>query len=115
MNLKISKPQANGQDFIFETDKLVVRKGEDVSLKIEVVAHEVRILQNGKGLIESKALTTPTTSELIQDKELVAATWALSNGAQVAIDRYINRSNGLLTQTPFNINNLSELPATLSW
>ncbi len=111
VNLKINKPQANGQDFVFETDKLVVRKGEDVSLKIEVLDHEVRILQSGKGIIESKALPSQKTNELMQDKELAAATWALSNGAQVVIDRYINSSSGALAQKPFNVDKLSELPS----
>ncbi len=48
----------------------MVRKGEDVSLKIEVLDHEVRILQSGKGIIESKALLHKKTNELIRIKSL---------------------------------------------
>ena len=58
VDLKITKPQPNGTDFEFETDKLVVRKGDQIVLKIEVLDGEVRIVQDGKGMVDSKSLNS---------------------------------------------------------
>ena len=58
VDLKIRKPQPDGKDFEFETDKLVVRKGDQIVLKIEVLDGEVRVVQDGKGMIDSKLLTS---------------------------------------------------------
>ena len=56
VDLKITKPQPDGTNFEFETDKLVVRKGDQIVLKIEVLDGEVRIVQDGQGMIDSKPL-----------------------------------------------------------
>lgn len=58
VDLKISKPQPDGTSFEFETDKLVVRKGDKIVLKIEVLNGEVRIVQVGKGMVDSKPLVS---------------------------------------------------------
>ena len=45
-----------GKDFEFDTDKLIVNHGETVVLKVEFVPGEVRIVQEGKGVLDSKSL-----------------------------------------------------------
>jgi serine/threonine protein kinase/formylglycine-generating enzyme required for sulfatase activity len=58
VDLKITKPQPDGTNFEFETDKLVVRKGDQIVLKIEVLDGEVRIVQDGQGMVDSKPLVS---------------------------------------------------------
>jgi len=45
-----------GKDFEFDTDKLIVNHGETVVLKVEFVPGEVRIVQEGKGVLDSQSL-----------------------------------------------------------
>ncbi|MFO1003997.1 MAG: SUMF1/EgtB/PvdO family nonheme iron enzyme [Planctomycetaceae bacterium] len=54
--LKITRPKPDGTRFEFETDKLVVREGDRIVLKVEVLDGEVRVVQDGKGMIDSKPL-----------------------------------------------------------
>jgi serine/threonine protein kinase/formylglycine-generating enzyme required for sulfatase activity len=56
VDLKITRPQPDGTNFEFETDKLVVRKGDQIMLKVEVLDGEVRIVQEGHGVIDSRPL-----------------------------------------------------------
>ncbi len=56
VDLRITRPKPDGTDFEFETDKLVVRKTDKIALKIEVLDGEVRVIQDGKGMIDSKPL-----------------------------------------------------------
>lgn len=58
VDLKITRPQPDGTDFEFETDKLVIRKGDAIVLKIEVLDGEVRLVQDGQGMIDSKPLVS---------------------------------------------------------
>jgi serine/threonine protein kinase/WD40 repeat protein len=48
-----------GNDFEFQTDKLVVNRGEKVVLKIEVVPGEVRLVEAGKGVLDTKSIGKP--------------------------------------------------------
>ena len=59
VSLKIVKKEANGDDFEFETDKLIVNKGDKIVLKIEVVEGKMQIVQAGKGVLDSKLLPAP--------------------------------------------------------
>jgi serine/threonine protein kinase/Leucine-rich repeat (LRR) protein len=45
-----------GDDFVFETDKLVLAKGDEVRLRIEVLPGKVQIAQDGKGVLGEKNL-----------------------------------------------------------
>jgi serine/threonine protein kinase/formylglycine-generating enzyme required for sulfatase activity len=56
VDLKVKRIQPDGKAFEFETDKLVVRKGDQIALKIEVLDGEVQIVQEGKGMIDAKPL-----------------------------------------------------------
>lgn len=56
---KVGLRIARGDDFKFETDKLIVNKGDKIALKIEVVEGKVQIVQAGKGVLDSKELPTP--------------------------------------------------------
>jgi len=70
--IKIKK----GKDFEFETDKLIVNRGEKVVLKVEVVKGEVRIVEAGKGLLDSKLIAQqPENTDLTQPKFLYALPW----------------------------------------
>lgn len=71
-----------GNDFEFETDKLIVNRGEKVVLKVEVVKGEVRIVEAGKGLLDAKRLTAEqpgvgktADNDLSQPKFLYAVPW----------------------------------------
>ena len=96
VDLKITRPQPDGTNFEFETDKLVVRTGDQIVLKIEVLNGEVRIVQDGKGMVDSKslpssgALTSATSLSLesIADKDRRAAMWVLSVGGSVSIEGF---------------------------
>lgn len=57
VDLKITKPQLSGKDFVFETNKLVVRKNDQIALKIEVLDAEIRIVRDGQ-VVDSKAFTS---------------------------------------------------------
>jgi eukaryotic-like serine/threonine-protein kinase len=59
VGLKVKK----GDDFEFETDKLIVNNGDKIVLRIEVVPGRVRVVQDGKGELDSKALTLPSKGE----------------------------------------------------
>ena len=67
--IKIKK----GNDFEFETDKLVVSRGEKVVLKIEVVPGEVRIVEAGKGLLDAKRFSFHNPLQMPLPEQLGAA------------------------------------------
>ena len=70
--LKIKK----GNDFELETDKLIVNHGETVALKIEFVHGEVRIVQEGKGVLDAKRLTQQAgNADAKQPKFLYSLPW----------------------------------------
>ena len=70
--IKIKK----GKDFEFETDKLILNRGEKVVLKVEVVKGEVRVVEAGKGLLDAKPLATQVEkTDLTQPKFLYAVPW----------------------------------------
>jgi serine/threonine protein kinase/formylglycine-generating enzyme required for sulfatase activity len=81
VDLKITKPQPDGEAFEFETDKLVVRKGDQIALKIEVLDGEMRIVQDGMGVLDSKPLVSATE----QFARLVAALKAANPGFDGAV------------------------------
>jgi serine/threonine protein kinase len=80
VDLKIVKPGDNGDDFEFETDKLVVHKRDKIVLKIEMVDGRVQIVQAGKGVLDSKLL--PVKS----DPDRAAAEWVLSIGGRIQLN-----------------------------
>ncbi len=59
VKLKIVKTLTDGKELEFETDKLVVRKGDRIGLMIEVLDSEVRIVQDGKGVLDAMPLIAP--------------------------------------------------------
>lgn len=76
IGLKVKK----GEDFEFETDKLIVHKGDKIVLKIEVVAGKVQIVQDGKGVLDSKELPV-----VKGDLDRRAAEYVLSIGGTVHV------------------------------
>ncbi len=65
-----------GKDFEFDTDKLIVNHGETVVLKVEFVPGEVRIVQEGKGVLDSKSLGEQVDSgDATKPKFLYALPW----------------------------------------
>jgi serine/threonine protein kinase len=83
VDLRIVKTDATGNDFEFETDKLVVHKGEKVVLRIDVIEGQVRVVQAGKGVLDSKALSDAIEST---DVDRRAAEWVLSLGGTVQVN-----------------------------
>ena len=112
VDLKISKPQSDGTDFEFETDKLVVRRGDEIVLKIEVLDGEVRVVQDGKGIVDSKSLRSAMLPSLesIADIDRRAAMWVLSVGGQVTIESLASGSSSM-NGSPRDVGTLAELPA----
>lgn len=113
VDLKITKPQPDGTNFEFETDKLVVRKGDQIVLKIEVLDGEVRVVQDGKGMVDSKSLpgTTSLSLESIADVQRRAAMWVLWAGGDVTIESFADAAKGKTTGAPIVVKAMSELPA----
>lgn len=114
VDLKITKPQPGGGDFEFETDKLVVRKGDQIVLKIEVLDGEVRIVQDGKGVVDSMSLPSsiPLALEAIADTDRRAATWVLSAGGNITIEGFVAGENGVADGIPLEIHAIAKLPTT---
>ena len=114
VDLKITKPQRGGGDFEFETDKLVVRKGDQIVLKIEVLDGEVRIVQDGKGVVDSMSLPSsiPLALEAIADTDRRAATWVLSAGGNITIEGFVAGENGVADGIPLEIHAIAKLPTT---
>ena len=112
VDLKITKPQPSGKDFEFETDKLVVRKGDQIVLKIEVLDGEVRIVQDGKGVVDSKLLPSsiPAPLDAIADNDRKAAMWALSVGGIITIEGFLAGGNSDADSIPREIHAIAELP-----
>jgi serine/threonine protein kinase/formylglycine-generating enzyme required for sulfatase activity len=113
VDLKITKPQPDGTNFEFETDKLVVRKGDQIVLKIEVLDGEVRVVQDGKGMVDSKSLagSTSLSLESIADVQRRAAMWVLWAGGDVTIESFVDAAQGKTTSAPIVVKAMSELPA----
>jgi hypothetical protein len=109
VDLKISKPQPDGKDFVFESDKLVVRKGDLIVLKIEVLDGVVRIVRDGKGLVDSKSLPFDMPLESIADIDRAATMWFLSVGAMVAIEMLADDGN-IIDDTYREIHRIVEIP-----
>ncbi len=109
VDLLITKPQPDGEDFVFETDKLVVRKGDQIVLKIEVLDGEVRIVQDGQGIVDSKSLPSEMSLESIADKDRRATMWVLSIGGMVAIEMLADDGN-IIDNTYREIHRVVEIP-----
>jgi len=86
VELKIKKLDENGGEFIFETDKLIVTKGDEIALRVELLDSEIKLKHIGKGVIDSKQLP----NKLLDGKELTsdqrAALWVLSLGGSVEVN-----------------------------
>jgi len=68
VELKIKKLDENGGEFIFETDKLIVTKGDEIALRVELLDSEIKLEHIGKGVIDSKQLP----NKLLDGKELTS-------------------------------------------
>ncbi len=114
VDLKISKRQSDGTDFEFETNKLIVNKGDQIVLKIEVLDSEVRLLQEGKGLVDSKSIP-PSVSSISTTKALddrTAAIWVLQSGGSVVVE--LLPSDGTADQNAeasITVKSIAELPS----
>lgn len=106
VDLQISKKQANGEDFQFETNKLVVRKGDVVTLRIETLDGKIAILQEGKGLVDQVELPVVPSFEKSPDR--TAANWVLSIGGRIEINRsrWISSASDLPSE-PFGISQIN--------
>ena len=119
VDLKILKPQPDGTDFEFETDKLVVRKGDEIVLKIEVLNGEIRVVQNGRGIVDSKLLPPASSAsgssslplETIADIDRRAAMWVLSVGGNISIEGIAPGEGETTTGNPREIRTIAQLPA----
>jgi serine/threonine protein kinase/formylglycine-generating enzyme required for sulfatase activity len=109
VDLKITKPQPDGTNFEFETDKLVIRKGDAIVLKIEVLDGEIRVMQDGKVFVDSKPLMASTE----QYEVLLEAMKSANPGFDgTMIPRFENDqlvSLDFKTDNVVNINPLQEL------
>jgi serine/threonine protein kinase len=85
VELKIKKLEADGSEFVFESDKLVIKKGDAIALKIELLDKRISIEQIGKGIIDSKEISPDSFNrpELTADQR--AALWVLSIGGKVSL------------------------------
>ncbi|HEV3261077.1 MAG TPA: protein kinase [Gemmataceae bacterium] len=81
-------------DLEFETDKFVLRRGDTIRLKIELLAGKVQVVQDGK-VIGEHALPI-----LAARKDRTAAVWVLSLGGKVTIDDGIERTVSAATDLP---------------
>jgi Leucine-rich repeat (LRR) protein len=88
VNLQITRKVADGEDFRFETDKLIVSKGDKIVLKIEVLEGEVQLVQDGKGVIDSKPLPAAPGQIAASDPDRAAAEWVLSIGGKVQVNEH---------------------------
>jgi serine/threonine protein kinase/formylglycine-generating enzyme required for sulfatase activity len=103
VDLKITKPQPDGTNFEFETDKLIVRKGDAIVLKIEVLDGEVRIAQDGKGMVDSKALVSGAE----QFAAVIDAMKRANPGFDGAMSPLLE--NGRLVSLEFRTDNVSDI------
>ena len=101
VDLKIIKESPDGERFEFETDKLVVRRGENTLLRIEVVDDQLLIKADNQ-LVDSRQL--PASKALVESyqNDRKAAEWALSMGGDVDVS-IVNRvrSGDRLPAEPF--------------
>lgn len=103
VDLMIRKPKTDGDDFEFETDKLIVRGGDEIVLKIEVHDGDVRIVQDGLGVIDSKPLTDSTE----QYESLLLAMRQVNPGFDGAmVPRF---ENGRLVSLDFRTDNVTDI------
>lgn len=70
---KVGLRITRGDDFEFETDKLVVNKGDKVALRIDVTEGQVQIVQAGKGVLDSKRLPLSPSESWAQAVARMAA------------------------------------------
>ncbi len=119
IDLKITKPQPDGTNFEFETDKLIVRKGDKIALKIEVLEGEIRVVQDGNRVVDSKLLPSakfPQGSsslplESITDIDRRAAMWVLSVGGNITIDSLAPEGTDDTIGNFRQIDTIAQLPA----
>ena len=98
VDLRIVKKGAKGDDFEFQTDKLIVNKGDKIVLRIEVVDGKVQIVQSGRGVLDSKLLPVSPETIAVSDPDRAAAKWILAIGGKVQLngaDPWIEDTTGL--------------------
>jgi Leucine-rich repeat (LRR) protein len=81
-------------DLEFETDQFVLKKGETIRLKIELLPGKIQVVQGGR-VIGEKALPI-----LVASNDRKAAEWALSLGGAVTIDDGKDRTLGAAKDLP---------------
>src|SRR5206468_3109528 len=59
VGLKVTRKAEKGEAFEFETDKLIVNKGDRIVLRIEVAEGKVQIVRDGKGVLDEMLLPVP--------------------------------------------------------
>lgn len=88
VDLKITKPEPGGGEFIFESNKLVVRKGDQLVLKVEALNNSIRLIQEGGGLIDSRPLPLQGAPATSYERDRQAAEWALWISGNVGIREF---------------------------
>jgi hypothetical protein len=85
-SLRIARELPGGDRFEFETDKLVVAKGDNIVLNIEVLDGQVNLMRPGQGVIDAKPLPAPATANLVSaDADRLVAKWVLGLGGKVML------------------------------
>ncbi len=85
VELKIKKLSEDGTEFVFETDKLIVRKGDTIALRIELLDRELRLEQIGKGIIDSSVIPDSSWDRPDLTANQRGALWVLSIGGVVVL------------------------------
>lgn len=85
VELTIKKLEADGSEFVFESNKLTIKKGDAIALKIELLDKEIKIERIGKGIIDSKKIALRTFESPGLTANQQGALWALSIGGKVLL------------------------------
>ena len=88
VELRIKKLEADGSEFVFESDKLIVRKGDVIALRIELLESEIEIEQIGKGLIDSRKFPRRSLNRPELSVNQRGAVWVLSIGGTVRLKEF---------------------------
>jgi eukaryotic-like serine/threonine-protein kinase len=86
VGLRVTRKGSDGDDFEFETDKLIVNRGDEIVLKVEVLEGKVQIVQAGKGVLDAKQWPVKTGPPAVAEADREAAEWVLSLGGSVKVD-----------------------------
>jgi eukaryotic-like serine/threonine-protein kinase len=85
VELKIKKLDENGGEFIFESDKLIIKKGDAIALKIGFLDKEIKIEQLGTGIIDSKKIPVRSFDGPGLSADQRGALWVLSIGGSLRL------------------------------